>query len=152
MFIWYIQQFLRRYRVDSSYLTPSSITQLASLFQSRERLVKGRYLVLKERQIDISTGGVSSDDDEDVKVLVTKCYTTLSASSNERTLSKWVWLVGVFIDIMFHFYSLTDNNTDTYWQSNGSPRSHWIRCATLSSFIYAHIVYIGQCLISKLTQ
>ena len=107
---------------------------------------------MKERQIDISTGGVSSDDDEDVKVLVTKCYTTLSASSNERTLSKWVWLVGVFIDIMFHFYSLTDNNTDTYWQSNGSPRSHWIRCATLSSFIYAHIVYIGQCLISKLTQ
>lgn len=51
----------------------------------------------------------SSQESEELKA-VAKCYTYIETSSNSADIDK-----------------MTNGETTSYWQSDGSARSHWIR-------------------------
>lgn len=50
------------------------------------------------------------DPDVDKVKVVTQCYSTIEASSNVADI-----------------YKMTNGETSSFWQSDGSARSHWIR-------------------------
>lgn len=50
------------------------------------------------------------DPDVDKVKVVTQCYSTIEASSNVTDI-----------------YKMTNGETASFWQSDGSARSHWIR-------------------------
>lgn len=50
------------------------------------------------------------DPDVDKVKVVTQCYSTIEASSNVTDIFK-----------------MTNGETSSFWQSDGSARSHWIR-------------------------
>lgn len=60
------------------------------MLESRERLVNGRYYSLQEKKKDGLLLEEDEGDDAETqeKVLVTKCYSTVTVSSNERTVGK----------------------------------------------------------------
>lgn len=68
---------------------------MSGILESRERLVNGRYYVLKDKKEDKLSSEMLGENDEDIKdrVVVTSCYSALSVSSNERTASKWAGVV-----------------------------------------------------------
>lgn len=53
------------------------------------------------------------DPDVDKVKVVTQCYSTIEASSNVADI-----------------YKMTNGDTASFWQSDGSARSHWIRHVT----------------------
>lgn len=60
--------------------------------------------------LDIQYGGLDLDPEvEKVKVL-TQCYSSIEVSSNVADIFK-----------------MTNGETSSFWQSDGSARSHWIR-------------------------
>jgi hypothetical protein len=69
----------------------------------------------------------SEDDEGQQCVVMNTCYSTVSVSSNQRTGS-----------------NLIDKNFESYWQSNGPPRSHWIRIHMLPG-ISLKDLSIGLC-------
>lgn len=50
------------------------------------------------------------DPDVDRVKVITQCYSTIEASSNVADV-----------------YKMTNGETASFWQSDGSARSHWIR-------------------------
>lgn len=148
-------QFLRRYRVDSLHLAPSTLNQILSLFQSREQLINGQYGIVESRQAE-ELDGMSTDSDE-MKVVVTKCHSTITCSSSESNVFKYVcvhvcmfmcvcssgcglMLCGCGLYYVCFLIRLTDGNTDSYWQSNGSPRTHWIRYTCTCTCTYKRYI------------
>ena len=85
-------QFLRRHRVDSSHLSSSvALSQMSNILESRERLANGRFFSFKEKREDkISLEDQENGEEEEShsKVLVSKCYSSIAVSSNERTATK----------------------------------------------------------------
>ena len=65
---------------------------MTGILESRERLVNGRYYVLKDKKDNKASSELvsESDDDDNAKdhVIVSSCYSVLSVSSNERTANK----------------------------------------------------------------
>ncbi|XP_064406559.1 zinc finger ZZ-type and EF-hand domain-containing protein 1-like isoform X2 [Halichondria panicea] len=111
-------KYLVRYRVGSDKLVLPSLTQINSSLEQRMKLVAGRCIMIdeKEKELELLGGGADTEEDEGTERLVlSKCYSKVQVSSGEKK-----------IDALF------DNSIDTYWQSNGSPRSHYIRVRLLS--------------------
>lgn len=87
------------------------------------------YLYCFLSDLDIQYRAELDHDPEVDKVkVVTQCYSSIEASSNVADI-----------------YKMTDGETSSFWQSDGSARSHWIRQgAPLSgetSFLVCRYVY-----------
>ncbi len=82
-------------------------------------------------------GGEEEEEGKAERMIITKCYSKIQVSSNEKkkdgyfnTIRNYVVCIVVTVIVLSLFLflcSLLDNNLESYWQSNGSPRSHWIR-------------------------
>jgi hypothetical protein len=106
-------QFLQTRRVEPDSLVVGPMSQIISHQLTREKLVQGRYqMVFLGAEEDESLGGGEGDGGTDLgeRVVVTKCFSKIETSTSQHQIK-----------------NLTDNRMDTYWQSSGSPRSHWIR-------------------------
>lgn len=67
------------------------------------------YLFLADLDIQYRAE-LDRDPEVDKVKVVTQCYSTIEASSNVADI-----------------YKMTNGETASFWQSDGSARSHWIR-------------------------
>lgn len=80
-----------------------------SVFHSFERVVLILICVFSDLDIQYRAE-LDRDPDVDKVKVVTQCYSTIEASSNVADV-----------------YKMTNGETASFWQSDGSARSHWIR-------------------------
>ena len=102
-----LMQFLQRNRVTSDLLSLPGYEASLTQFTLREKLVHSRFINWKNSDEDRDK---SSDEKGQQLMDIKKCFSKITVSSSERSID-----------------NLLDNNPSTYWQSNGSPRRHWIR-------------------------
>uniref|UniRef100_A0A8C2EE56 Zinc finger, ZZ-type with EF hand domain 1 n=1 Tax=Cyprinus carpio TaxID=7962 RepID=A0A8C2EE56_CYPCA len=101
-----ILKFLHRNRIPSSAIPFPVLEGFNSICTMRSSVVQDflDYLLQKEK-VDLN-----HDPDVDKVKVVTQCYSFIEASSNSADINK-----------------MTNGETVSFWQSDGSARSHWIR-------------------------
>ncbi|XP_077096835.1 zinc finger ZZ-type and EF-hand domain-containing protein 1 isoform X2 [Siphateles boraxobius] len=108
-----ILKFLHRNRIPSSAIPFPVLEGYNSICTMRSSVLQDflEYLLQKEKDLDIQyRAEVNHDPDMDKVKVVTQCYSFIEASSNSVDINK-----------------LTNGETVSFWQSDGSARSHWIR-------------------------
>ncbi|XP_051981297.1 zinc finger ZZ-type and EF-hand domain-containing protein 1-like isoform X2 [Xyrauchen texanus] len=108
-----ILKFLHRNRIPSSAIPFPVLEGYNSICTMRSSVVQDflDYLLQKEKDLDIQyRAELNHDPDVDKVKVVTQCYSFIDASSNSADIHK-----------------LTNGETVSFWQSDGSARSHWIR-------------------------
>uniref|UniRef100_A0A8C1FJB6 Zinc finger ZZ-type and EF-hand domain containing 1 n=1 Tax=Cyprinus carpio carpio TaxID=630221 RepID=A0A8C1FJB6_CYPCA len=108
-----ILKFLHRNRIPSSAIPFPVLEGYNSICTMRSSVVQDflDYLLQKEKDLDIQyRAELNHDPDVDKVKVVTQCYNFIEASSNSADINK-----------------LTNGETVSFWQSDGSARSHWIR-------------------------
>uniref|UniRef100_A0A4W6EG63 Zinc finger ZZ-type and EF-hand domain containing 1 n=1 Tax=Lates calcarifer TaxID=8187 RepID=A0A4W6EG63_LATCA len=108
-----ILKFLHRNRIPSSAIPFPILEGYNSICTMRSSVVQDflEFLLQKEKDLDIQYRAELDRDPEVDKVkVVTQCYSTIEASSNVADI-----------------YKMTNGETASFWQSDGSARSHWIR-------------------------
>uniref|UniRef100_A0A665UYM5 Zinc finger, ZZ-type with EF hand domain 1 n=1 Tax=Echeneis naucrates TaxID=173247 RepID=A0A665UYM5_ECHNA len=108
-----ILKFLHRNRIPSSAIPFPILEGYNSICTMRSSVVQDflEFLLQKEKDLDIQYRAELDRDPEVDKVkVVTQCYSTIEASSNVSDI-----------------YKMTNGETTSFWQSDGSARSHWIR-------------------------
>uniref|UniRef100_A0A665UZ45 Zinc finger, ZZ-type with EF hand domain 1 n=1 Tax=Echeneis naucrates TaxID=173247 RepID=A0A665UZ45_ECHNA len=100
-----ILKFLHRNRIPSSAIPFPILEGYNSICTMRSSVVQDflEFLLQKEKELD-------RDPEVDKVKVVTQCYSTIEASSNVSDI-----------------YKMTNGETTSFWQSDGSARSHWIR-------------------------
>lgn len=107
-----ILKFLHRNRIPSSALPFPILEGYNSICTMRSSVVQDylQLILQKEKDLDIQYGELDLDPEvEKVKVL-TQCYSSIEVSSNVADIFK-----------------MTNGETSSFWQSDGSARSHWVR-------------------------
>uniref|UniRef100_A0A3B4AK68 Uncharacterized protein n=1 Tax=Periophthalmus magnuspinnatus TaxID=409849 RepID=A0A3B4AK68_9GOBI len=108
-----ILKFLHRNRIPSSAIPFPLLEGYNSICTMRSTVVQDylEFLLQKEKDLDIQyRAELNRDPDVDKVKVVTQCYSTIEASSNISDI-----------------YKMTNGETSSFWQSDGSARSHWIR-------------------------
>ncbi|KAM4620940.1 zinc finger ZZ-type and EF-hand domain-containing protein 1 [Polymixia lowei] len=108
-----ILKFLHRNRIPSSAIPFPLLEGYNSICTMRSTVVQDflEFLLQKEKDLDIQYRAELNRDPEVDKVkVVTQCYSFIEASSNVADIHK-----------------MTNGETGSFWQSDGSARSHWIR-------------------------
>ncbi|XP_051521186.1 zinc finger ZZ-type and EF-hand domain-containing protein 1-like isoform X1 [Myxocyprinus asiaticus] len=108
-----ILKFLHRNRIPSTAIPFPVLEGYNSICTMRSSVVQDflEYLLQKEKDLDIQyRSELNHDPDVDKVKVVTQCYSFIDASSNSADIHK-----------------LTNGETVSFWQSDGSARSHWIR-------------------------
>ncbi|XP_023145659.2 zinc finger ZZ-type and EF-hand domain-containing protein 1 [Amphiprion ocellaris] len=108
-----ILKFLHRNRIPSSAIPFPILEGYNSICTMRSSVVQDflEFLLQKEKDLDIQyRAELDRDPDVDKVKVVTQCYSTIEASSNVTDI-----------------YKMTNGETASFWQSDGSARSHWIR-------------------------
>uniref|UniRef100_A0A7N6B3A3 Zinc finger, ZZ-type with EF hand domain 1 n=1 Tax=Anabas testudineus TaxID=64144 RepID=A0A7N6B3A3_ANATE len=108
-----ILKFLHRNRIPSSAIPFPILEGYNSICTMRSSVVQDflEFLLQKEKDLDIQyRAELDRDPDVDKVKVVTQCYSTIEASSNVTDIFK-----------------MTNGETSSFWQSDGSARSHWIR-------------------------
>ncbi|KAF0038068.1 hypothetical protein F2P81_008552 [Scophthalmus maximus] len=108
-----ILKFLHRNRIPSSAIPFPVLEGYNSICTMRSSVVQDflEFFLQKEKDLDIQYRAELDRDPEVDKVkVVTQCYSTIEASSNVSEI-----------------YKMTNGETASFWQSDGSARSHWIR-------------------------
>ncbi|KAM8835522.1 zinc finger ZZ-type and EF-hand domain-containing protein 1 isoform 1-T1 [Synchiropus picturatus] len=108
-----ILKFLHRNRIPSSAIPFPILEGYNSICTMRSSVVQDylEFVLQKENDSDIQYRAELDRDPEVDKIKVVKqCYSSIEASSNISDI-----------------YKMTSGDTTTYWQSDGSARSHWIR-------------------------
>ncbi|XP_056141323.1 zinc finger ZZ-type and EF-hand domain-containing protein 1 isoform X2 [Lampris incognitus] len=108
-----ILKFLHRNRIPSSAIPFPLLEGYNSICTMRSTVVQDylEFLMQKEKDLDIQYRTELNHDPEVDKVkVVTQCYSSIEASSNVTDI-----------------YKMTNGETGSFWQSDGSARSHWIR-------------------------
>ncbi|XP_006806848.1 zinc finger ZZ-type and EF-hand domain-containing protein 1-like [Neolamprologus brichardi] len=108
-----ILKFLHRNRIPSSAIPFPILEGYNSICTMRSSVVQDflEFLLQKEKDLDIQyRAELDRDPDVDMVKVVTQCYSTIEASSNVADI-----------------YKMTNGETASFWQSDGSARSHWIR-------------------------
>lgn len=108
-----ILKFLHRNRIPSGAIPFPLLEGYNSICTMRSTVVQDywEFLLQKEKDLDIQYRAELNRDPEVDKVkVVTQCYSTIEASSNISDV-----------------YKMTNGETSSFWQSDGSARSHWIR-------------------------
>ncbi|XP_056313919.1 zinc finger ZZ-type and EF-hand domain-containing protein 1 [Danio aesculapii] len=108
-----ILKFLHRNRIPSNVIPFPVLDGYNSICTMRASVVQDflDYLLQKEKDLDIQyRAELNHDPDVDKVKVVTQCFSFIEASSNNTDVNK-----------------LTNGETVSFWQSDGSARSHWIR-------------------------
>ncbi|XP_068021475.1 zinc finger ZZ-type and EF-hand domain-containing protein 1 isoform X1 [Melanerpes formicivorus] len=114
-------RFLHRNRVSSSAIPYPLLEYFNNLCTMRSSLLKDSLerLLLKEREYPSDLNG---NQESDKLKSVTKCYTHIETSSNSADIDK-----------------MTNGETSSFWQSDGSARSHWIRLKMKPDVVLRHL-------------
>uniref|UniRef100_A0A1A8QPS9 Zinc finger, ZZ-type with EF hand domain 1 n=4 Tax=Nothobranchiidae TaxID=405002 RepID=A0A1A8QPS9_9TELE len=108
-----ILKFLQRNRIPSSSIPFPILEGYNSICTMRASVVQDflEFLLQKEKDLDIQyRAELDRDPDVDKVKVVTQCYSSIEASSNVADV-----------------YKMSNGDTMSFWQSDGSARSHWIR-------------------------
>ncbi|KFU95910.1 Zinc finger ZZ-type and EF-hand domain-containing protein 1, partial [Chaetura pelagica] len=114
-----ILRFLHRNRISSSAIPYPVLEYFNNICTMRSSVLKDSLdrLLLKERGIDLN-----GNQESDKLKSVTKCYTHIETSSNSADIDK-----------------MTNGETTSFWQSDGSARSHWIRLKMKPDIVLRHL-------------
>uniref|UniRef100_A0A3Q2PLQ1 Zinc finger ZZ-type and EF-hand domain containing 1 n=1 Tax=Fundulus heteroclitus TaxID=8078 RepID=A0A3Q2PLQ1_FUNHE len=106
-----ILKFLHRNRIPSSAIPFPILEGYNSICTMRSSVVQDflEFLLQKEKSDIQYRAELDRDPDVDKVKVVTQCYSTIEASSNIPDI-----------------YKMTNGETSSFWQSDGSARSHWI--------------------------
>ncbi|MEE6469872.1 hypothetical protein FKM82_008802 [Ascaphus truei] len=114
-------RFLHRNRVPSTVIPFPMLECCNNLCTMRSSVLKDylERLLKKEKECPI----VPSSDEESLQYkTITKCYNNIETSSNSSDIDK-----------------MTNGETTSYWQSDGSARSHWIRFRMKPEVVLKHL-------------
>ncbi|XP_047665094.1 zinc finger ZZ-type and EF-hand domain-containing protein 1 isoform X2 [Tachysurus fulvidraco] len=108
-----ILKFLHRNRIPSNAIPFPVLEGYNSITSMRAAVLQDYldHLLQKEKDLDIQYGTELTQGPEVDRVkVVSQCYSSIEASSNGADVHR-----------------MTNGETVSYWQSDGSARSHWIR-------------------------
>ncbi|KAG2459503.1 ZZEF1 protein, partial [Polypterus senegalus] len=108
-----ILRFLRRNRIPSSAIPFPILEGYNNICTMRSSVMQNYldFLLQKENDLNIqNTAQLNCDSEMDKVKIITKCYSSIETSSNSADIDK-----------------MTNGETTSFWQSDGSARSHWIR-------------------------
>ncbi|XP_069827246.1 zinc finger ZZ-type and EF-hand domain-containing protein 1 [Dendropsophus ebraccatus] len=114
-------RFLHRNRISSTVIPYPMLECCNNICTMRSSVLKDYLdrLLKKEKE----SSSVLSSSDESLKFkTVTKCYSSIETSSNSSDIDK-----------------MTNGETSSYWQSDGSARSHWIRLRMKPDVVLRHL-------------
>ncbi|XP_042194365.1 zinc finger ZZ-type and EF-hand domain-containing protein 1 [Callorhinchus milii] len=120
-----ILRFLHRNRIPSSAIPFPLMDSYNNICAMRSSVLKDslkQLLEKKNEQTNQSATELSGNRDLDKLKLITKCYTSIEASSNSTDIDK-----------------MTNGETSSYWQSDGSSCSHWIRLRLKPDVVLKHL-------------
>ncbi|XP_053130784.1 zinc finger ZZ-type and EF-hand domain-containing protein 1 isoform X2 [Hemicordylus capensis] len=116
-----ILRFLHRHRIASTGIPYSILEYFNNICMMRSSVLKDSLdrLLLKEKECPSDFNG---SQELDKLKSVSKCYTHIETSSNSADVDK-----------------MTNGETSSFWQSDGSARSHWIRLKMKPDIILRHL-------------
>ncbi|XP_023579101.1 zinc finger ZZ-type and EF-hand domain-containing protein 1 isoform X2 [Octodon degus] len=116
-----ILRFLHRNRISSLVIPYPMLDHCNNMCTMRSSVLKESLdqLVQKEKE---SPGDLIRSPEMDKLKSVTKCYAYIETSSNPADIDK-----------------MTNGETSSYWQSDGSARSHWIRLKMKPDVVLRHL-------------
>ncbi|KFO20363.1 Zinc finger ZZ-type and EF-hand domain-containing protein 1 [Fukomys damarensis] len=116
-----ILRFLHRNRISSTVIPYPLLDHCNNMCTMRSSVLKESLdqLVQKEKE---SPGDLTRSPETDKLKSVTKCYAYIETSSNPADIDK-----------------MTNGETSSYWQSDGSARSHWIRLKMKPDVVLRHL-------------
>ncbi|KAK7804179.1 hypothetical protein U0070_022487 [Myodes glareolus] len=116
-----ILRFLHRNRISSMVIPYPMLDHCNNMCTMRSSVLKESLdqLVQKEKE---SPGDLARSPETDKLKSVTKCYAYIETSSNPADI-----------------YRMTNGETSSYWQSDGSARSHWIRLKMKPDVVLRHL-------------
>uniref|UniRef100_A0A8C3ST43 Zinc finger ZZ-type and EF-hand domain containing 1 n=1 Tax=Chelydra serpentina TaxID=8475 RepID=A0A8C3ST43_CHESE len=116
-----ILRFLHRNRISSSVIPYPVLEYFNNICTMRSSVLKDSLdrLLLKEKECPSDLNG---NQELDKLKTVTKCYTHIETSSNSADIDK-----------------MTNGETSSFWQSDGSARSHWIRLKMKPDVVLRHL-------------
>ncbi|XP_057676700.1 zinc finger ZZ-type and EF-hand domain-containing protein 1 isoform X1 [Corythoichthys intestinalis] len=120
-----ILKFLHRNHIPSSAIPSPILDGYNSICTMRSSVVQDflEFLLQREKDLDIQyKAELDRDPDVDKVKVVTQCYSTIEASSNVADV-----------------YKMTNGETSSFWQSDGSARSHWIRLKLKPDVVLRHL-------------
>ncbi|XP_067864037.1 zinc finger ZZ-type and EF-hand domain-containing protein 1 isoform X2 [Heptranchias perlo] len=120
-----ILRFLHRNRIPSNAIPFPMMDSYNNICAMRSSVLKDclkQLLEKKNEQTIQCPTDMNSDRELDKLKIVTKCYTTIEASSNSTDIDK-----------------MTNGETTSYWQSDGSSCSHWIRLRLKPDVVLKHL-------------
>ncbi|XP_077167465.1 zinc finger ZZ-type and EF-hand domain-containing protein 1 isoform X1 [Paroedura picta] len=114
-------RFLHRNRIASSVIPYPVLEYFNNIYNMRSSVLKDSLdrLILKEKECPNDLNG---NQELDKLKSVSKCYTHIETSSNSADIDK-----------------MTNGETTSFWQSDGSARSHWIRLKMKPDVILRHL-------------
>uniref|UniRef100_A0A669PSW4 Zinc finger ZZ-type and EF-hand domain containing 1 n=1 Tax=Phasianus colchicus TaxID=9054 RepID=A0A669PSW4_PHACC len=116
-----ILRFLHRNRISSTAIPYPVLEYFNNICMMRSSVLKDSLdrLLLKEREYPSDLNG---NEESDKLKSVMKCYTHIETSSNSADIDK-----------------MTNGETTSFWQSDGSARSHWIRLKMKPDVVLRHL-------------
>ncbi|XP_033924712.1 zinc finger ZZ-type and EF-hand domain-containing protein 1 [Melopsittacus undulatus] len=116
-----ILRFLHRNRISNTAIPYPVLDYFNNICTMRSSVLKDSLdrLLLKEREYPSDLNG---NQEADKLKSVTKCYTHIETSSNSADIDK-----------------MTNGETTSFWQSDGSARSHWIRLKMKPDVVLRHL-------------
>uniref|UniRef100_UPI00398EF9C9 zinc finger ZZ-type and EF-hand domain-containing protein 1 isoform X2 n=1 Tax=Pristiophorus japonicus TaxID=55135 RepID=UPI00398EF9C9 len=120
-----ILRFLHRNRIPSNAIPFPMMDSYNNICAMRSSVLKDclkQLLEKKNEQTIQCPTDMNGDRELDKLKMVTKCYTTIEASSNSTDVDK-----------------MTNGETTSYWQSDGSSCSHWIRLRLKPDVVLKHL-------------
>ncbi|KAM8991703.1 zinc finger ZZ-type and EF-hand domain-containing protein 1 isoform 2-T2 [Ara ararauna] len=116
-----ILRFLHRNRISNTAIPYPVLEYFNNICTMRSSVLKDSLdrLLLKEREYPSDLNG---NQESDKLKSVTKCYTHIETSSNSADIDK-----------------MTNGETTSFWQSDGSARSHWIRLKMKPDVVLRHL-------------
>ncbi|XP_044939088.1 zinc finger ZZ-type and EF-hand domain-containing protein 1 isoform X1 [Mustela putorius furo] len=116
-----ILRFLHRNRLSGTAVPCPMLDHCANVCAMRASVLKESLDQLLQREKE-SPGDLTGSPEMDKLKSVAKCYAYIETSSNPADIDK-----------------MTNGETSSYWQSDGSARSHWIRLKMKPDVVLRHL-------------
>ncbi|XP_038392311.1 zinc finger ZZ-type and EF-hand domain-containing protein 1 isoform X1 [Canis lupus familiaris] len=116
-----ILRFLHRNRLSGMAIPCPMLDHCSNMCSMRASVLKESLDQLVQREKE-SPGDLTRSPEMDKLKSVAKCYAYIETSSNPADIDK-----------------MTNGETSSYWQSDGSARSHWIRLKMKPDVVLRHL-------------
>ncbi|XP_040485761.1 zinc finger ZZ-type and EF-hand domain-containing protein 1 [Ursus maritimus] len=116
-----ILRFLHRNRLSGAAVPCPMLDRCGNVCSMRSSVLKESLDQLLQREKE-SPGDLTRSPETDKLKSVAKCYAYIETSSNPADIDK-----------------MTNGETSSYWQSDGSARSHWIRLKMKPDVVLRHL-------------